>query len=180
MYQWFLRRRASRSERKIVIDADAGLMQPPASGQNRGVDGFMNAAAIPVVRPVGKEPDHVIRGGAVQNPTSDCAAPGNIPRFRPARRAFDHGRAGRVQRLIRVEHQDPPAAGARDGVIAGGREIDDREIERDHLRPVAGRDVRRRIRRTGVDDDESRRPDPAPNRDTAGGCALRSSRSCRG
>ena len=80
--------------------------------------------------------DHVIRGGTLWNPTSDCAAPGNSPRFRPERPAFrSMGARGRVERLIRVQHQDPAAGRVRDGAIAGGREIDGREIERNHLAP---------------------------------------------
>jgi len=65
---------------------------------------------------------------------------------------FECGRARPIQGLIGVEHQYPPATRACDGAIAGGREIDDGEIERDHFRPVAGCDARRSIRRTGVDD----------------------------
>ena len=64
------------------------------------------------------------------------------------------GALAAIQRLIRVEHQDPPARARANGAIAGGREIDDREIERDHFRPVTGRDAWRCIRRTGVDDDQ--------------------------
>ena len=67
---------------KIVIDADGGFAQAAARGKNRGVDGFMHAAAVPIVRPVGKEPDDVIRGVARRNPMSDCAAPGNTRRSR--------------------------------------------------------------------------------------------------
>ena len=39
-------------------------------------------------------------------------------------------------------------------MIASGREIDDGEIERDHLSPVAGRDAPRLIRRTCVNNNE--------------------------
>lgn len=67
---------------------------------------------------------------------------------------FDCGHTRPIQSLVRVEHQDPPATGARDGAIAGGRKIDDPEIERDHLRPIAGRDSWRSIGRTGVDENQ--------------------------
>ncbi len=48
---------------------------------------------------------------------------------------FDLGRAGTLQDLVRVQHQDPPATRVLDGAIASGREIDYCEIERDHSAP---------------------------------------------
>ena len=43
-----------------MIDADVSLMQAPTSAKNRGVDDFVDAAAVSIVRPVRKQPDHMV------------------------------------------------------------------------------------------------------------------------
>jgi len=129
-------------------------MQPAASGQNRGVDRFMHAAAVPVVRPVRKQPDHVI-GGEARSIRPTIVPFQKVSRvFVVPHKPFDHGQACPIQDLVRVEHQNPPAARARKGAIAGSCKIDDREIERDHRRAETGRDQWRGVRRTSVHHDQ--------------------------
>jgi len=136
---------------EIVVDADFGLAQAPASGQDGGVDGLVNPAAVTIVRPVGKQANHVIHGGA--RPIRCVIVPlQKISRvFVESHQVFDHARTGRVQALIRIEHQDPASARLRHSMIAGGREIHPGEIERDHACPVAGRDLQCPVGRPGID-----------------------------
>ena len=66
----------------------------------------------------------------------------------------DDRNARRIQCFIGVESEYPPAGRPCDTAIPRGRKIDNFEIERNDPRPVSDGDLRRRIRRAGVDDDD--------------------------
>lgn len=46
---------------EIMVNANAGTEKPASARKDRGVDGFMNAAAVTVCRPIGKQANDVIR-----------------------------------------------------------------------------------------------------------------------
>src|ERR1700733_2706957 len=101
----------------------------------------MDASTIPMVRPLWKKPDDVIRD-RVRGIRGVIEALQEVSRILvESDELLDRRRAGWIQGLIRVEDQDPPALGSLDRMIAGGGEINDVEIEGNHFRPVAGRNA---------------------------------------
>lgn len=48
------------ARREMVMNDNAGFLQPSASRNNRSIDGFVDAAAITIFRPIRKEPHNVI------------------------------------------------------------------------------------------------------------------------
>ena len=139
---------------EIVVDRNRGAHQAPASREYRRIDGLMHASAIAVGRPVREETHDVIRSGGLRTRFA-IAAPKIISGvFVPRGELLNQRNTGSLEGLVGIQHHDPPAARARQRVVAGGGKIDGREIEGSHIRAVTRRDSGRGVGRSGIHYDQ--------------------------
>jgi len=122
--------------RRGVVNADVRFPQTAAGGEDCGINGFVDASAVAVIGLVGKEAYCMVDGGGVMALYVVACV------FIGRNEVFDERYGGAIQCLIGVENENPFAGGLRERVISGGGEVDEGEIERDHLCAVMGGDVR--------------------------------------